>query len=132
MKNKRLIISHRGYCNGCSENTLRSFEEAIKQGVDYIEFDVKKTRDGIYIITHRKIIDGLSPSFLNYKSLNSKLGYIVPTLEDTLIYLKGKVKIDVDIHINRNEEEVIKLILKYFNYDNFLITSRNYKSLLNQ
>lgn len=46
------VLGHRGICAEYPENTLLSFEAAIKLGVDLIEFDVNITKDGIPIVIH--------------------------------------------------------------------------------
>jgi glycerophosphoryl diester phosphodiesterase len=45
IKNKTLIIGHRGAYNEATENSLEGFKKAIELGADYIEFDVHKTLD---------------------------------------------------------------------------------------
>ncbi|MFX1392739.1 MAG: glycerophosphodiester phosphodiesterase family protein, partial [Promethearchaeota archaeon] len=43
-KNNDIIkIGHRGTRTKLDENTISAFDKAIKNGVDYIEFDVRKT-----------------------------------------------------------------------------------------
>ena len=41
-----LVIGHRGAMGYAPENTLISFEEAIRRGADLIEMDVQLTVDG--------------------------------------------------------------------------------------
>lgn len=45
-------IAHRGYSSKCAENSLRSFEEAIKAGADALETDVHLTKDGVVVLSH--------------------------------------------------------------------------------
>jgi len=52
MKNKPLILGHRGYRKKFPENTMLAFAKAYKYGADGIECDVQKTKDGEYIIFH--------------------------------------------------------------------------------
>lgn len=49
-----LISAHRGGCGRRREveNTLAAFEAAIAAGSDYIEFDIQRTADGVYLLTH--------------------------------------------------------------------------------
>ena len=46
------IIAHRGYSARFPENSLAAFERAIDAGADYIETDVRRTRDGILVCWH--------------------------------------------------------------------------------
>jgi glycerophosphoryl diester phosphodiesterase len=49
-----LISAHRGGCGRRREveNTLAAFEHAIATGSDYVEFDIQRTADGHYLLTH--------------------------------------------------------------------------------
>ncbi len=46
------IIGHRGAAGLVAENTLASIEEALKYAVDGIEFDVRQTADGHFVLCH--------------------------------------------------------------------------------
>jgi glycerophosphoryl diester phosphodiesterase len=47
-----LIIGHRGAAAVAPENTLISFERALRDGADGIEFDVRLARDGVAVVIH--------------------------------------------------------------------------------
>ena len=46
------VLGHRGICAKFPENTLISFEAAIRLGVDLIEFDVNITRNCVPVVIH--------------------------------------------------------------------------------
>jgi glycerophosphoryl diester phosphodiesterase len=52
MKNKPLVLGHRGYRRKYPENTLLAFRKAFEYGADGIECDVQKSSDGLYFIFH--------------------------------------------------------------------------------
>ena len=55
---KFVVLGHRGAPKYFRENTIKSFKEAINQGVDGIELDVQKTQDNEVLIHHdRYLID---------------------------------------------------------------------------
>lgn len=54
------VLGHRGIAARYPENTLPSFEAAIRLGVDLIEFDVNVTRDGELVVIHDNTIDRTS------------------------------------------------------------------------
>lgn len=54
------VLGHRGISAHYPENTLPSFEAAIRLGVDLIEFDVNVTRDGELVVIHDNTIDRTS------------------------------------------------------------------------
>jgi glycerophosphoryl diester phosphodiesterase len=47
-----LIIGHRGAAAVAPENTLPSFERALNDGADGIEFDVRLASDGVPVVIH--------------------------------------------------------------------------------
>ena len=51
-KHSFLFIAHRGASMHAPENTLTAFKKALEMGADAIEFDVRRTYDGIPVIVH--------------------------------------------------------------------------------
>jgi len=56
-KHKLVVISHRGNHVDVPENTLASFREAIRAGADYVEVDLRTTKDGHLIVMHDGTVD---------------------------------------------------------------------------
>ncbi len=54
------IIAHRGAKACAPQNTLPSFERAVKDGADGFETDVHLTKDGVLVICHNYNIDETS------------------------------------------------------------------------
>jgi glycerophosphoryl diester phosphodiesterase len=52
-----LIIGHRGAMGYAPENTLASFEEAIRRGADLIELDVQLSADNEIVVMHDTSVD---------------------------------------------------------------------------
>ena len=50
--NARPIIAHRGASARAPENTMRSFELALEEGADALEFDVHVSADGVPVVLH--------------------------------------------------------------------------------
>ena len=46
------ITAHRGDSIKALENTIPAFEKAIESGADWIELDVKETRDNVPVVFH--------------------------------------------------------------------------------
>lgn len=105
-----IVVAHRGDWRNFPENSLEAIDNAIKMGVDIVELDVKKTKDGELILMHDRTLErtttgkGLvSENTLDYiRSLNLKNGcnirtiHKVPTLEEALLHAKGKIMINLD------------------------------------
>ena len=50
------ITAHRGDSLKALENTLPAFEKAIESGSDWIELDVKETRDNVPVVFSMTVI----------------------------------------------------------------------------
>jgi glycerophosphoryl diester phosphodiesterase len=51
------VAHHRGAGRYAPENTLKSLEKALALGADYVEFDVRTTRDGAFVLLHDGSLD---------------------------------------------------------------------------
>jgi glycerophosphoryl diester phosphodiesterase len=52
-----VIVAHRGASSTRPENTLTSFEEALRLGARIVELDVRLTRDGVAVVMHDPTVD---------------------------------------------------------------------------
>ncbi|ADY52082.1 glycerophosphoryl diester phosphodiesterase [Pseudopedobacter saltans DSM 12145] len=105
-----LVVAHRGDWRYAPENSLAAIENAIEMGVDVVEIDIQKTKDGQLILMHDKTLDrtttgkGLISTWTldSIKNLNLKNGiaiktiHKVPTLEEVLLLSKGKIMLNLD------------------------------------
>src|SRR5437868_7957496 len=57
LKHPIAVIGHRGGRALAPENTLAAFRNAIRLGADYVEIDVRATRDGHLVIMHDSTVD---------------------------------------------------------------------------
>jgi glycerophosphoryl diester phosphodiesterase len=53
----RFVIGHRGAAGVAPENTLESFDQAVQQGAQALELDVRVTRDGVAVVLHDPTLD---------------------------------------------------------------------------
>lgn len=51
------VIAHRGAHDGIPENTLAAYEKAIELGCDFVEVDIRTTKDGKFVSVHNATID---------------------------------------------------------------------------
>ncbi len=121
------IIAHRGASKlAGTDNTIESFQLAISLGADYVEMDVRQTKDKRLIVFHDDTIDSTPIRFLTFEELNAKAkdkGFQVPLFEDVLKLCQGKIKLDIELKETGYEFKVLSLIKKYFSYDAFMIKS---------
>ncbi|NIF06534.1 glycerophosphodiester phosphodiesterase family protein [Chryseobacterium sp. Tr-659] len=101
---KILVAAHRGDWRNYPENSVKAIESAIQMGVDIVEIDLQKTKDGHLIVMHDKKLDRTTngsgeisqTNLADIRSLILKNGAgmatreKVPTLEEVLNFIKGK------------------------------------------
>src|ERR1700722_1634063 len=108
---KIVVIAHRGAHREAPENTLASLEKAIEIGCDYVELDVRRTKDGALVIMHDASVNRMTNGKgkiedltlaeirkLEIKSRRGKqwAGLKLPTFDEMLEHAKGRMKIYVD------------------------------------
>ncbi len=94
-------IGHRGARALSDENTLESLKLAVELGVDMLEFDIQRTRDGVFVLMHDETVDRTTDgsgrvdemTLSEFEKLKTERGYTPPTLEETLDWLAAT---DVD------------------------------------
>ena len=120
------IVGHRGCDEFKYSNTIESFLKGIELGAGMIEFDVRRTGDGVLIIHHDEDVFGYNIKDYEYKFLKShalEKGLKISTIEETLVILRGKAKLVVEIKEKGYEEEIVSRLREYFNDDEFVVIS---------
>ena len=81
-----LVIAHRGASKDHEENTISAFRGARTQGADWVEFDVRRTSDGVLVIHHDPVLaHGPNISDLEFSEMPSA----VPTLSAAFAACEG-------------------------------------------
>lgn len=107
-KNKLVVIAHRGAHQKAPENTVASIQNAIQLGADYVELDLRTSKDGALILMHDQTVDRTTNgkgkvaaySLEELKALkvfnNNKRTHQIPTFSEALKEAKGKINIYLD------------------------------------
>jgi len=118
------VVVHRGANREAPENTLASARRCVELGVDYVEVDVRLSRDGVHYIMHDPTVDRTTDGTGAIAELTSaeidKLdagswfapeykGERVPRLENFLRALQGHTKIYFDVK-TADLEQLLKLV----------------------
>ena len=124
------------------ENTLEAVISAVKMGADFIEVDVRVTKDGIPILIHDESLIGHTDAALKcgkngfpksplvsewtYEQIKQlrvredgvETDYIIPTLDEVIRVCKGKTKIWMDKTEYWNwDEHIYPLVKKHAAWD---------------
>src|SRR5437588_11752352 len=90
-----IVSAHRGY------------PRWVNSGADYIEIDVRRNADGVYVVSH----DELHP------------GTEHPTLDEVLEAAAGRVGVQLDLKENGDDLEVVRAALQKCPPDRLAVTS---------
>lgn len=106
-----LIIGHRGAAGLERENTISSFKKAQQLGVDMIELDVRRSKDGELVVIHDadlKKVFGIRKkvAHLTLVQLKTFTGGEIPTLKEALASIK--MPLDVHVKIHGAEKQLLK------------------------
>ena len=104
VKHRFIVVSHRGDHTQAPENTLEAYSNAIKDGVDFVEIDLRTTVDSQLVIMHDATVDRMTngKGFVKdltldtIRSLKIRGEFRVPTFKEVLNLCKGKVNIYLD------------------------------------
>lgn len=122
------VIAHRGVHNGIPENSLAAYQKAIDLGCDFVEIDVRTTKDGELVSVHNSTIDAYVPgetgkvkdftlAELKALDIGSRVGEEwkdtrIPTLEEILEVCRGKIGIYLDLK-EADPSVIIPMLRKY-------------------
>ena len=126
-----LRIGHRGARAYEPENTLSSFKKAVEMGVDAVELDVRKTKDGQLVVIHdadvKKTTDGKGLvselTLKEIKDFSAEKGEKIPTLKEALDFLDKKAKILIELKETNVEKQVLAVVRENGLQKNVIIVS---------
>ncbi len=122
------VVAHRGAHQGIPENTLAAYQKAIDLGADFVEIDVRTTKDGKFVSCHNDSIDSYAPGHtgkvadmtldeLRALDIGSRIGpewkgTKIPTFDEILDLCAGKIGIYLDLK-NAPVEPLAKAIMAH-------------------
>jgi glycerophosphoryl diester phosphodiesterase len=132
-----VATGHRGAAALEPEDTLRGIRRAIEIGVDRVEVDVHSTRDGRLILIHDETVDRTTNghgrirdlTFQEIRSLDAGKGEVIPTLEEAISMVKGKVTLQVELKEIGVEERTVRAVEEAGMVDEVVFTSFRHPAL---
>ena len=122
------VVAHRGAHNNIPENSIPAFQKAIDLGCDFVEIDIRTTKDSQFVSIHNSTIDnyvegktGKVKDFtlaeLRALDIGSRVspkwkGTQIPTFEEILKLCQGKIGIYLDLK-DALVKPLLELIKKY-------------------
>ena len=135
LKERPLIIGHRGSPFYITENTLPSFKYALKTGAEGVELDIRLTQDKKIVVFHDDNLLRLSGVNVGIKDLtyaeilthtlkkekNQKDNVVAPQLEDLLpVFNKSKViNIEIKSESFFDSGDIVNCLIGFLDNNNF-------------
>ena len=126
-----ILTGHRGAAKLEPENTLLSIQTAIDLGVDQIEIDVHLTRDQHLVVIHDTTVDRTTDgqgavadfTLAEVKQLDAGKGERIPTLQEVIDLVCGKVILQIELKGPDTAEPVIQAVEQNSMENEVLLTS---------
>lgn len=114
-----LLLGHRGAraLKSISENTLASFDQALADGCDGFEFDVRLTADGEAVVCHDPKAAGINISRATAKQVSG-----LPRLRDVLQRYRDSF-LDIELKVKGLERITLDLFLRHRPRRGFVVSS---------
>ena len=120
-----IVVAHRADWRNFPENSLEAIQSSVDMGVDMLEIDVQRTKDGVLMLMHDHDLNRMTNgtgniadttweeiSKLNLKDHQGNMTpYKVAKLEDALLLCKDRIMINLD-KADRYFDEVFALLEK--------------------
>lgn len=152
-KDHILVVSHRGDWRYAPENSLQAIQRCIDLGVDIIELDFRLSKDGHLVAIHDETVDRttngkgqvseLSLEEIKKLRLKNACGVRhsrqqVPTMEEVMNLVKGKVMVNLDKTESRWVREAYEILKKtgtvdqaiFKGNDDFKVMQEKYGTLM--
>lgn len=138
---KEIIIVHRGIHDNkkVPENSIKAFELALNKNLP-IELDIHLLKDNTIVVFHdnnlfrmtrvnKKIKDLTYKELLKYSLINST--YSIPTLDEVLNLVNGKVLLDIEIKNDDRVKDMCNILSnKLDNYQGKFIIKSFYPNII--
>ena len=113
-----VIIGHRGARGLEPENTLLSYQTAMRLGADMIELDVHQTNDGHLVCIHDEKVDRTTDgtgliaemSLKELQQLDAGHNEHIPLLSEVLDLARDRISVNIELKVIDVEKQVIDMV----------------------
>jgi glycerophosphoryl diester phosphodiesterase len=119
-RSRPLLLGHRGAraLKSIPENTVASFDQALADGCDGFEFDVRLTADGIPLVCHDPQTGSIEIARSSAEQLSA-----LPQLQDILARYQDRAFLDIELKVSGLEKITVALLQKHPPRRGFVVCS---------
>ncbi|WP_210584922.1 glycerophosphodiester phosphodiesterase family protein [Streptomyces sp. GESEQ-35] len=131
MSRRPAVSAHKGGSEQAAAATWEAYEDAIASGAEYVEFDVRRTADGVFVVYHDPRVDHTGPLLarITHAELSERAGYAVPVVDDVMALIAGKLIGHLDLKEVGDERELIDRAVALLGEDGFVATTLEDRSV---
>jgi glycerophosphoryl diester phosphodiesterase len=119
-----LIDAHAGECGIPGLPAAQRYPRAISMGVDFVEIDVRRTKDGVYVNFHDgSTASGQAVHEVTYVALKHELGDELLMVDEVLHLVDGHVGLHVDLKEEGQEIQVVEHITAGCSHSDVVFTT---------
>ncbi len=123
------VVAHRGAHEGIPENTLAAYRRAIELGCDFVEVDVRRTKDSCLVSVHNAIVDAYTQDAkgrvrdftlaeLQSLDIGSRVGpewreERIPSMDDVFELCAGTIGLYLDVKEPDTIPDLLELVRKH-------------------
>ncbi len=116
------IIGHRGARGLAPENTLLALDTGIRNGAQWLEFDVQRCPGGKLVLLHDLTLDRTTNghgtladhSFDALRALDAGQGQQIPTLEEALNMIEQRAGVNIELKSADGTAEAVAAVLQQY------------------
>ncbi|MDQ1066399.1 glycerophosphodiester phosphodiesterase family protein [Streptomyces canus] len=131
MPRRPAVSAHRGGSERAGAATWEAYEDAIRSGAEYVEFDIRRTADGVFVVHHDPRVGHTGPrlSEITHAELSERSGYPVPVVDEVMSLIAGKLAGHLDLKESGYERELIDRAVSLLGADGFVATTLEDRSV---
>ncbi|WP_030952628.1 glycerophosphodiester phosphodiesterase family protein [Streptomyces sp. NRRL S-481] len=131
MTTRPAVSAHRGGSERAGAATWEAYKDAIESGAEYVEFDIRRTADGVLAVYHDPRVGATGPplSAITHAELSERAGYDVPVVDDVMALIAGKLVAHLDLKEVGYEREVIDRAVALLGVDGLVVTTLEDRSV---
>ena len=119
-----LVVAHRGAWGRAPQNSLAAFEQAIADGADAIELDVRRSADGRLVVVHDLRIGVRPVARLDAEALRERMAPgQAPELDEVLATVAGRIAVDIELKEDGYVGETMAVVAHHLTPDRYVVTS---------
>ncbi|CAL9369876.1 glycerophosphodiester phosphodiesterase family protein [Streptomyces sp. enrichment culture] len=125
------VSAHRGGSERAAPATRAAYEDALRSGAEYVEIDVRRTADGVFVVHHDARAGGTGPpvAALTRARLDALTGRPVPVLDDVLALVAGRLVAHLDLKETGHEREILDRAVALLGADGCVATTLEDRSV---